>query len=114
MSIENLTLKEIKEVSNLFGNNKQINKPHPFSIGKNYFIRTVTMILVGKLEEVYDNELVLSTAAWVADTGRFADCLKYGEKIINEIEPFQDSVIVGRGSIIDMTIWNHDLLINQK
>jgi len=112
-NIENLTYKELKEIANLFSN-KTSSKNHPFQIGKNYFIRTVTMILVGKLEEVYDNELVLSTPAWIPDTGRFMNCIRDGEKSINEIEPFSDNIIIGRGSIVDATVWNHDLLINQK
>jgi len=112
MSIDKLTIGELKEINSLLGNQQQ--KKHPFQVGKNYFIRTVTMILVGKLEEVFDNELVLSTVAWVADTGRFADCLEKGESSINDIEPFKDDVIVGRNSIIDATLWDHDLLTKQK
>ena len=103
----------MSKLSNLF-NSTASSKPHPFQIGKNYFIRTVTMILVGRLEEVFENELVLSTAAWVADTGRFADCLKKGESAINDIEPFPNDIIVGRNSIIDVTLWDHDLLTKQK
>jgi len=72
------------------------------------------MIVVGKLEAIYDNELLLSDAAWVADTGRFSDALKKGEAVLNEIEPFPDEVIVGRNSIIDATIWNHEPLKKQK
>jgi hypothetical protein len=87
---------------------------HPFKIGEKYFIRTVTMYLVGKLEKVFDDELVLSGAAWVAHSGRFYNAIKDGEKAIDEIEPFIDDVIVGRGSLIDMTKWDHDLLLNQK
>jgi len=112
MSIDKLTIGELKEINSLLGNQQQ--KRHPFQVGKNYFIRTVTMILVGKLEEVLDSELVLSTASWVADTGRFADCLKNGESSVNEIEPFQNDVIIGRNSIIDATLWDHDLLTKQK
>jgi hypothetical protein len=42
----------------------------------------------------------LEDAAWIADTGRFADALKSGK--FNEVEPFPDGqVIVGRGAIID-------------
>ena len=118
MNIEELTFKQIKEIASMFSSQMPRmdvpNKNHPFELGKNYFIRTVTMIIVGKLEQVFDNELVLSTAAWVPDTGRFMNCLQYGEKAINEIEPFQNNVIIGRNSIIDATIWNHDLLVKQK
>lgn len=72
----------------------------PWKIGRNYLIRTVTMIDTGKLVQVTDQELVLENAAWIADTGRFADTLKTGT--FNEVEPFPEGkVIVGRGAIID-------------
>jgi len=81
-------------------------------IGKNYVIRTVTMIQVGKLVSVTDNELVLENACWIADTGRWADFLKKGT--YSESEPFQDDCIVGRHSIIDATLWRHQLVTEQK
>lgn len=49
---------------------------------------------------VTPQELVLEDAAWIADTGRFADALKKAE--FSEVEPFPDGkVIVGRGAVID-------------
>jgi len=90
----------------------QTKKVDVWQVGKNYVIRTVTMIQVGKLIEVTDKELVMSDCAWVADTGRWTNFLKDGS--VNEVEPFQDDVIVGRGSVIDATIWKHDLLRKQK
>ena len=81
-------------------------------MGENYFIRTVTMILVGRLDAVYETELVLSSASWIADTGRFYNALKEGK--LNEVEPFTNDVIVGRSSIIDATIWKHKLPKEQK
>ena len=83
-----------------------------WQIGKNYVIRTVTMIQVGTLVKVTPDELVLKDAAWVADTGRWHNFLKNGS--VNEVEPFVDDVIVGRHSIIDATLWNHELLTKQK
>ena len=84
-----------------------------WQIGENYFIRTVTMALCGKLVEVTDKELVLNKASWVADTGRFMNFLQSGTA--NEVEPFPEGdVIVGRGGIIDATIWSHELLTKQK
>jgi hypothetical protein len=72
-----------------------------WEVGKNYLIRTVTMINTGKLVAVTDQELVLEDAAWIADTGRFADALKDTKKF-SEVEPFPDGkVIVGRGAIVD-------------
>jgi hypothetical protein len=71
-----------------------------FEIGKGYLIRTVTMIDTGRVVAVNEHEIVLEDAAWIADTGRFADALKAAK--FNEVEPFPDGfVIIGRGSVID-------------
>lgn len=78
-------------------------KTHPFKLGKNYFIRTVTMAISGRLDFVGDKELSLSNASWVADTGRFNEFLVDTAKV-NENEPFKNDVIIGRGAIIDATI----------
>jgi len=84
-----------------------------WDIGKNYVLRTVTMIQVGKLVKVTDNELVLEDAAWVADTGRWKSFLAEGE--FDEAEPFPDGeVIVGRHSLIDACVWNHGVIRIQK
>ena len=73
-----------------------------FYIGKKYFIRTVTMHLTGELVHVSRQELVLKNAAWIADSGRFNITIR---DISNagEVEPFENPVIVGRGSIVDAT-----------
>jgi hypothetical protein len=106
--------KELEEINNSLRELGvlEISQAHPFEIGENYFIRTVTMALMGKLIWVGNQELKLSEASWIADTGRFADFLN-GKKI-NEVEPFPNEIIVGRGSIIDACIWKHKLLREQK
>ena len=98
----------------LFGKSTPCPTAHPFEIEKNYFIRTVTHHLTGKLVEVYPTELVLIDAAWIADDGRLHDSLKSGS--FNEVEPFADDlrVIVGRGSIIDAQVFEHKLPRSQK
>ena len=111
MNIEDLTIRQAKELANLLGNNTTSSKSHPFKVGENYLIRTVTMIQVGKLEAVHDTELVMSSASWVADTGRFYDALQAGK--LNEVEPFLNDVIIGRGAIIDSTIWTAKLPTEQ-
>lgn len=71
-----------------------------WEIGKCYLVRTVTMIDTGRLVAVTEHELVLEDAAWIADTGRFADAVKRAE--FCEVEPFPDGrVILGRGAVID-------------
>lgn len=97
-----LTLEELK---NLIGEKTGLS--HSYVVGKQYLIRTVTFFYTGKLESVTDSDLVLSTAAWIADTGRFHECLKTGK--LNEIEPFVGHVIVPRAAVIDATEWLHPL-----
>lgn len=90
-----------------------MSQEHPYEIGKNYFIRTVTMYITGKLEAVYEHELVLSSAAWIAEVGRFADAMKSID--FEEVEPFPDgNVIVGRGAIIDAIAFDAPLPREQK
>jgi hypothetical protein len=87
---------------------------HPFILKSNYLIRTVTMIYTGKLEAVYDKELVISSASWIAETKRWATSVKTGE--FEEVEPYPDDckVTIGRGSIIDATPVNWKLPREQK
>lgn len=78
---------------------KEIN--HPYRIGKNYLIRTVTMIYTGKLVDVYKHELVIEQAAWIAETDRWNESVK--NCTFKEVEPYPDDkkVIIGRGSLLD-------------
>ena len=99
MNINDMTIGQIKEIQNLIGLGGG-EKPHAWEIGKIYLIRTVTMIDVGRLVAVTDQELVLEDAAWIADTGRFHDMLCGKEP--KEVEPFPDGrAIIGRGALID-------------
>lgn len=105
MQIEELTLKQIREIQAL-GINAQSSVAHPWKIGSNYFIRTVTFHYTGTLVAIYASELVLKDAAWIADDGRFADAMK--SESFAEVEPFPDDreVIIPRGGILDATIIN--------
>ena len=98
MNIDNLTIGEAKKLAALFTDNK-CSKSH-FEIGKYYLIRTVTMIDTGLVMSVSDQEIVLTEAAWIANTGRFADAVKSAS--FGEVEPFPDGeVIINRGAIVD-------------
>lgn len=112
MNINELTLEEAKQIIT----NLSSTKSHPFEIGKNYFIRTVTMSHVGKLEAVYEDILVFSNTSWIADSGRFSDAMKQGLESLpsSEIEPFVNNVFIGRGALIDMTEYNFALPTKQK
>ena len=84
----------------------------PWVVGRCYFVRTVTYFVVGRLVAVYADELLFESASWVADTGRFHDAIKTGK--LNEVEPFTDPVIVGRGAVVDATARRHELPTKQK
>ena len=106
MDIDSLTVKEIKHIQSLLGSKEG---SHPYKIGRNYFIRTVTHHLTGELTKVTAKELVLINAAWIADDGRFHEALKTG--VLKEVEPFPPNldVIVGRGALIDAVEWTFAL-----
>lgn len=102
MNIEQLTIGEARQIAAIFNATQSSPQAtHPYHIGANYFIRTVTHHHTGKLVQVTANELVLENAAWIADDGRLTDALKNGEFNEVEIFPSGSRVIVGRGSIID-------------
>jgi hypothetical protein len=84
----------------------------PYQIGKNYLIRTVTHYYTGKLVWVGEKEIVLDTASWIADTGRFMQAVQTGE--LKEVEPIGDGLIIGRGAIIDATVITWEVPTEQK
>jgi len=114
MKFDELTIGEARELARMFGGTPALTTdPGPWRIGEKYLIRTVTMILTGRLVEVYDQELVIEDACWIADTERWADTLRTGA--VREAEPYPDGrVIVGRGALIDAAQWGHALPRTQK
>lgn len=80
-------------------------------IGKNVFVRTVTNYYTGRLASC-EGWLHLEEAAWIADTGRFADALATGT--FSEIEPFPADCWIGAGSVIDISEWCHELPRRQQ
>lgn len=79
-----------------------MKQPHPFwKVGENYFVRTVTYHLTGRLDAITDTELVLGDAAWIADSGRFTQAVANSD--FSEVEPFPkgEPVLVNRAAITD-------------
>jgi hypothetical protein len=112
MNIDELTIGEAKELATLFS--KSPSTQHFFEIGKNYIIRTVTMIYTGKLVDVGANELVLVDAAWIPETERFMQFVETGA--VRECEPYPDGrrVIIGRGGLMDAVVLEKQLPRIQK
>ena len=116
MKIDDLTIGEAKELASMFNKCEAVKSEfNPFTIGDIWFIRTVTMHLVGELKVVGPQELVLKggTVMWVADSGRFTDAIAKGSFSETEVYGDQD-VVIGRGSIIDATRMKINIKVVQK
>ena len=85
-----------------------------FKLGKNYLVRTVTMIYTGKLKAITEKELVLTNCAWIPETERWADTCSKGT--FKEVEPYpvKAEVIIGQGAILDAFVVDWELPSEQK
>lgn len=112
-------LKEIDELSKLEAkvqekkSNLEYKKTDlPFKVGGDYFIRTVTYFATGRVKAIVGQFLVLTDAAWIADTGRFQQAIDEGK--LNEVEPVNVDMFVNVNSITDAFVWVHKLPREQK
>jgi len=80
-------------------------------IGKKFFFRTVTYHLVGKVTKIVGGFFQLEQASWIADSGRFMDCIKGGK--LNEVEPV-GTCGVNIQTIVDWFPWTHKLPTKQS
>lgn len=80
-------------------------------VGKNWFIRTVTYHLIGKINKIFGNFAVMEQASWIPDSGRFMDAIKNGA--LSEVEPVGEA-IVNLSSVTDFFPWKHKLPTEQK
>jgi hypothetical protein len=80
----------------------------PVSVGSTVLVRCVTHYYTGRIVSVTKEEILLSDAAWIADTGKFSEALANG--VLREVEPYPDGIIsISRGAIVDVCTWNHPL-----
>lgn len=84
----------------------------PFSKGEIVFLRTVTHHLTGRISDIIGKFLVLEDAAWIADDGRFMQCIESGT--LNEVEPVTCPVRLNTDCIVDAYPWRHPLPREQK
>ncbi|TXH49883.1 MAG: hypothetical protein E6Q97_21530 [Desulfurellales bacterium] len=87
-------------------------QPMPFKIGEKVFIRTVTYHMTGKIKAITGKFITLEDAAWIADSGRFADALLKGT--LSEVEPIVGDMRVNSDTFIDVFEWKHELPKEQK
>lgn len=86
---------------------------HSYQVGQCYLVRA-TYHHIGRLIAVTDTDLLLEGGGWLADSGRFGQCLAIGT--VNEIEVVPTGMrrLVSRADIIDAFPWNHALPIETK
>lgn len=114
-NIEDLTLREIRELQALFNPVAMPAKEPDFiKVGQKIFVRTVTLYFTGEVVALSGREMELKDAAWIADTKRFSDFLKNGITDGCEVEPYPDGVIINRETIIDIAPWKHPLPRTQR
>ena len=77
--------------------------------GKAIIVRTVTYHYTGRLVGLTTRgDLVLQDAAWIADSGRWAQALETGR--LGEVEPYPAGpVVIAVGAVVDVAEWRHDL-----
>ena len=78
----------------------------PFQTGKAYLIRTVTNYWTGRVVAINlcsPGWLVLEDAAWICETGRYAQATS--AEALQEVEPRDGQVIVGLSAIVDAAEW---------
>ena len=110
MNINELTVGEVREINSLF--NGAQDTQYPFEIGKAYLFRTVTHIEVGRVKRIVGQFVELEEASWIADTGRYHNCLTEG--IFSEVEPYPLFTGVNMQSLINYAPWPHALPKEQK
>jgi len=76
---------------------------HSLTVGEAVLIRTVTHYFTGRIVAITDADIKLGDAAWIADSGRWANALKNDFDDKSEVEPYPDWCIVSRGAIIDVS-----------
>ena len=116
MNIDDLTLKQIKEIQTLgfTAINKEQKNCSNYPVGKNVIVRTVTMIYTGRLEQVTDTDLILLDCSWIPETERFMQFVAEGK--VRECEPYPADlqVYINRGALLDMCELKKELPRSQK
>lgn len=114
IDVQDLTLRQIGELSHLGFTRKDVSRPSTYPVGKNVIVRTVTMIYTGKLAEVTDTDLVLIDCSWIPETDRFMQFVENGS--VKECEPYPAGlpVYINRGALLDMCELKKDLPRSQK
>ena len=118
INIEDLTLKQIREIQAL-DSPAVINEEYRPTlldklVAKNVIVRTVTMIYTGRLAEVHHDHLVLVDCSWIPETERFMQFVADGK--VRECEPYPEGlpVFINKGALLDLCELKKELPRSQK
>lgn len=70
-------------------------------------VHTPTMYWSGRIVSQEADSIILEDAAWIADTGRYADAFETGR--FNEVEPVPGRVVIYKGPGVVVVEWPHPL-----
>jgi hypothetical protein len=114
MNIEDLTIKQARELSSMLGGASPTRRLPFASLGTNVFVATITAHYTGRVVAVSEEEIAIEDAAWIADDGRFSGAMKSGE--FSEVEPFPDGdrVMLNRSTFLFWRVLPQTLPRSQK
>ena len=87
MNIAEITIGQAREIAALLSSTPPVS--HPYKLGQAYLVETVTKFFTGRLMAVHAGELVLTEAAWIADTGRYMQAIASGDFGVSETPLFR-------------------------
>lgn len=105
IEISDETFEKLKDQLCADGAMKEISNYEDL-IGSKWLFRTVTLYSLGEVKKVVGRFVYLKNASWIADTGKFSDCLKNGTIDANE---YVGDVFVNMDTVVDFFPWKHDL-----
>ena len=120
INIEDLTLKQIREIQaltqplSISPSTSRLTNLLDDLVGKNVIVRTVTMIYTGRLEKAEYDHLVLVDCSWIPETERFMQFVANGA--VKECEPYPEGlpVFINKGALLDLCELKKGLPRSQK
>lgn len=112
MSLDGVTIGELKELGFQVGTGSSGSPECPFTVGDKVFVRTVTHYLTGRVVRIQGKYMWLADGAWIAETDRFHKTIRDG--VFREVEPIVGEWMVNCDTIVDGGIWHHQLPMSVK
>jgi len=116
MNLDDLTIKQARELSAMFGGGSA-RRSHSLEVGKSYFFRTITYHYVGKIESITDSDIKFSESCWIGwpeyNAGFQHDqMLKTGK--LSDVGPLPAGTIIRLDGIIEIAPWAHEIPKERK